>query len=547
MDTALVYAASVLACQADLVRVEARFEPHDKKRVDFQLTGLPDSVLRESRGRLLCALRENRLSLGSGQLNINLLPAAKPKVGEGLDLAVLLAAAASRGHLRSRRLARCLFLGEVGIDGSLHAVRGGLAAALAAQEAGLEELLAPRVTAEEAACIPSLRVYAVDHLSQVLAHLTQKPSPLVPVPCPQPMDAQPDPDRLDDVRGQALAKFALAVSAAGGHRLLMIGPPGTGKSMLAARLTSLLPAPSLEERLEITTVLSACQRWPGHIARERPFRAPHHTASFAGMVGGGPQLAPGEITLAHGGVLFLDELPEFRREVLESLRQPLEAGTISISRAGRQATLPAKVHLVAAMNPCPCGYSGSAEGRCRCSPFAVRRYRERISGPLLDRFDLRLTLQAPSWQELTTVGSAAPAPPDRPEASDSLAENPASPAPSGARLWRWVQRAEATRAERDQAHRNVDMTASELDHWAALEGRAAALLEQAHRRHSLSARSLQSLRRVARTLADMEGTQTIGLSHVSQALELRRELDGATDFGPRPAKTPQALRHDQPP
>ncbi|HPF12999.1 MAG: YifB family Mg chelatase-like AAA ATPase [Planctomycetes bacterium] len=509
METAHVFAASLMGCHANLIRVEARFEAHDKGRTDIQLTGLPDSVLRESRGRLLCAMRENRLGLGSGQLNINLVPAAQPKVGEGLDLPLILAAAACRGHLPGKRWMRTLFLGEVGIDGSLHAVRGGLAAGLAARDAHLTDLVAPPATAQEAACLPELRAFAANDLTQVLAHLSRDPSPLTPLAPPPDPPPGLESKSLDDVRGQALAKFALAVCASGGHRLLMIGPPGSGKSMLAARLPGLLPPASLIERLEMTRVLAACNRWPGHVARERPFRAPHHTASFAGMVGGGPNLMPGELTLAHRGVLFLDELPEFRREVLECLRQPLEDGSITISRAGRQATLPARVHLVAAMNPCPCGYLGHPTQPCRCAPFSIRRYRERISGPLLDRLDLRVEVGTPSLQELLPASSSEV----RAEVSPCAEE--------------WKQRihqAEGVRASRGQTIRNVELGPNELEQVAPLHPDCLRLLQRAHARDTLSGRSVQSLRRVSRTLADLGGSEQVMVEHVAQALSLRKDL-----------------------
>jgi magnesium chelatase family protein len=516
METAHVYAASLWGCRADLVRVEARFEAHDKGRTDVTLTGLPDSILRESKGRLLCAMRENRLAMGSGHLFLNLLPAAQPKAGEGLDLSLILAAAAARGHLKSPRLSTTMFLGEVGIDGNLHGVRGGLAAALAAQAHGLTNLVAPPSTAEEASCLPGLRVYSAQSISQVLLHLTSATSPLTPLQAPAVPKHRLHGASIDDVRGQALAKFALAVAAAGGHRLLLVGPPGSGKSMLAARLTRLLPPPDLPQCIQMTNVLASAKRWPGHIVNRRPFRAPHHTASYAGMVGGGLALAPGEITLAHQGVLFLDELPEFRREVLECLRQPLETGSVTISRAGRQATLPARVHLIAAMNPCPCGHFGSTPNSCRCSPHAIRRYQDRISGPLLDRFDLRLQVNSPTLPDL--LGNS------QNESVHAASE------PTESALLKAIDCAEQQRGTRDQELRNVDLTSTQLDRWAPVRERGMKLLQHASRKTPLSGRSIQSLRRVARTLADMEGMELPGPEHVAQALSLR--LDWAEQDRP---------------
>ena len=396
---------------AELISVEARLERHPKERTEVLISGLPDPVIRESRGRITCALEANGLHLPGGKLYLNLVPAGRRKAGEMLDLPLLLGAAAAAGHLPAGALDGALFLGELGIDGALHAGPGGLAAALAGARHGIERLFAPRATATEAMWVRGIAAHGAQHLRELLLHLCGGPV-LLPLPAQVDEEAEsawsapPEGPSLDEVRGQELAKYALAVAAAGGHGLLLIGPPGGGKSMLARRLPSILPPPGRDERLEITRVLSVLGRWPGGLARARPFRAPHHTVSYAGLVGGGSPPVAGEVTLAHGGVLFLDELPEFRREVLEALRQPMESGDMQISRKGRQVELPARFQLVAAMNPCPCGYQGHPRVPCRCSPGQVQRYRGRVSGPLLDRIELRVEVQPPTLEELAPTAAS---------------------------------------------------------------------------------------------------------------------------------------------
>jgi magnesium chelatase family protein len=510
VKTVRVLGACLHGTGAELVSVEARFDPRDRAGTEVILTGLPDPVLRESRGRLECALAENGLRLFSGRLHLNLVPAARRKSGEILDLPLALGAAAAVGHFEGKALRGTLFLGELGIDGALHAVPGGLAAAMAAREKGVVRVIAPRETAAEAACLAGMEAYGAGHLAAVVAHVTGN-GPGLPRLAPEPDGAGPggaadaSAPSLDDVRGLAEAKHALAIAAAGGHGLLLVGPPGTGKSMLARRLPRLLPPPTIEERLEVTRVLSAAGRWPGGLARDRPYRAPHHTVSYAGLVGGGLQASPGEITLAHCGVLFLDELPEFRREALEALRQPLESGSVLISRAARQVELPARFQLVAAMNPCPCGYRGHPRIPCRCPPAFVQRYRHRISGPLLDRLDLVVEVPAPSVEELAT-------------ASAHGAES------SEAALRSRVDRAIAARRARQGERRNGELSADEIDRFAPLAPDGRSLVGAAARRRGLSARAIQSLRRVARTVADLDGDAEVGTAHLAQALALRAEI-----------------------
>ena len=464
----------------------------------FTLVGLPDTEVKEARDRVRAALQNSGFDFPAKRITVNLAPADLPKESGRFDLPIALGILAASGQIPKTALAEYEFAGELSLSGELRPIRGALAMVLAAGNHGRCFIL-PHTSAREAALASAVRVLTATTLLEVCAHLTGQG---VLTECASEVsepDAAADVPDLADVRGQTQAKRALEIAAAGAHSLLLAGPPGTGKSMLACRLPGLLPPMTQEAALESAAVLSLAGQFRPENFRRPPYRAPHHTASSAALVGGGSVPRPGEISLAHQGVLFLDELPEFDRRVLEALREPLESGRIHISRAARQAEFPAQFQLVAAMNPCPCGYHGDAKGRCRCTPDQVLRYRSKLSGPLLDRIDLQIEV---------------PALP--PEALQQTADGETSAA----------VRARVTLARERQMARqgkpNARLSTKEIDRYCKPEAAAAELLKTAVSRLNLSARAYHRVLKVARTIADLTSSETIQAQHVAEAVQYRR-------------------------
>ena len=493
MSLAVLYSRALSGMEAALVTVEVHLA---NGLPSFTIVGLPETEVKESKDRVRAALQTCQFDFPARRITVNLAPADLPKESGRFDLPIALGILAATGQIPADKLAEYEFAGELALTGELRPIRGALAMTYRAASSGRSFIL-PEANAAEAALVEEATVYPARTLLQVAAHLAGR-EPLTPF-TGQPETIVPHYPDMSEVKGQAQAKRALEIAAAGGHSVLMVGPPGTGKSMLAARFPGILPAMTEAEALQSAAVQSLDGSFDVSKWRTRPYRAPHHTASGVALVGGGSNPRPGEISMALHGVLFLDELPEFDRNVLEVLREPLESGHITISRAARRADFPAQFQLIAAMNPCPCGYLGHYNGKCRCTPDQVARYRSRISGPLLDRIDIQIEVPALAQEDLLGKGGGEPS----------------------AAIQARVEIARQLQLAR-QGKANAQLSVTEIDGLFAPDAQGAALLQQAISRLNLSARAYHRVLKVARSIADLEQANGITVKHIAEAVQYRR-------------------------
>jgi magnesium chelatase family protein len=499
---AKTYTCSLLGIDAILVEVEVDLSSGFP---GFSTVGLPDNIVKESKDRVKAAIQNSGYPFPFERITVNLAPAALKKEGAGFDLPIAIGILAATGCVNTDKAAKMIFCGELSLDGRVKPVAGCLPMAIQARDSGYSDIILPAANAQEAAVLNTVSVRSVEHLSEAVEFLNGRCElPVVKTDLDSIWNAGA-PDELDfeDVKGQEHAKRGLEVAAAGSHNVLMIGPPGSGKTMLAQRLSGILPPLSFDEALETSKIFSVAGLLDNNpLIVKRQFRSPHHSISDAGLVGGGHMPKPGEVSLAHNGVLFLDEFPEFRRNVLDLLRQPLEDGRVTIARAAIALTYPARFMLVGAMNPCPCGYSGDPVRPCVCPPRAVMKYRSRISGPILDRIDLHIEVPSVKYEQLRTEGES--------EKSAAVRER--------VLLARQIQ---LNRLPGEGVYSNSQMKPKHLKEFCRLDDAAQSILDRAVRQLGLSARAYHRILKVARTIADLEAAENIHSVHLLEAIQYR--------------------------
>lgn len=497
------YSSAVFGISATTIQVEVNIDIG----INFHLVGLPDIAVRESHQRIKAAFRNNKLHFPGKEVTINLSPADIRKEGSVFDLPIAIGILAVTNQVKETRLSELLLLGELSLDGSIQRTKGILAIALQAKAEGFKGLIVPLENAPEAAIVQGLEIFGVKNILEVISLLNGKSS-ILPTPTidPAAFEQLATQSNLDfaEVKGQLHVKRAFEIAAAGSHNLILVGPPGAGKSMLAKRLPTILPPMTLEEALETTKIHSvAGKKRSAGIVSQRPFRKPHHTISDIGLIGGGSYPQPGEISLAHNGVLFLDELPEYKRHVLEVLRQPLEDRAVNISRARFTIDYPANFMLVAAMNPCPCGFLNHPEKACGCHPNAVQRYLQRVSGPLLDRIDMHIEVSPVKYTELNQRDAA--------ESSQQIR----------LRILAARKLQQERYAQQPGTYANAHMSRREVEQHCKLSADAQSILQSAMKKLGLSARAYERILKVARTIADLEASPAISTAHLSEAIQYR--------------------------